>query len=210
MKIDRKKMFIAALTAQRINQNEYVGKNSLVRDKPYNFSIMEDVLAGKITPTEDDINRLKSFEEALNAWVVYSALANTVNDFERSVANIISEDEIDFSKLKIVACLPHMVVRRERDQKQKSMFDSAKQEFAGIEGEKITFIADIVKCIYSDKWKKFYITVLTDTGHIMSFGSPTALPEFDRGYKFSGTITTFISDQYCLYNTRLNRVKRVA
>lgn len=212
MKIERNKLFLAALVADRINEHNYIGLNTIQQDgRIMNYVLMEKVLSGDIIPADEDIHNLQEFEESLNSWIIHSALSGEVTDFEKSIANLLSEDTIEFSKLKIIASLPNSVRRRQRDVQTNRMISDAKDEYIDSVGSSVTFTADIVKCFYSQQWSKYYVTVLTDTNHLAMFGSKVAYPPFDKNYRFAGKVSAHaIMSPSGKYQTRLTHVRRIA
>ena len=203
-------VFAAAVAAQRTNEC-YVGNNTPSSAKQTNRHIMNVIL--NRTNVEDfdtcaaDYDRAREIIEYYKGKTV-DIMTGKANAYTMSAANasykefVASNDQLT---LGLIASLPNAWERSVDYDKTWDRVDELKRKSShfGSVGDKFEGKVEVLSCIYSKNWFKYYITALTETGNIVNFAGDH---EFKKGQVVE--ITTAKIKQHAAENiTRLHYVR---
>ena len=203
----------AACHAQRINgayikQDEWElpseSATAVQLKRKSNRNIMMEALENPFMITDEDRAAGEQCLKFISNDMTFRALQNKLTDFDRSVMKITAVTDRFFPQahrleLATVACLPNS---HQRALKRIEEQDRIKQTagYIGAVGDKVTITAEVVRCVFSQKWNTYYATAITANNETVFF----AIREpFNTGttLSFRGTVKAHRDGQ-----TQLNRV----
>ena len=203
-------IFAAAVAAQRTNEC-YVGNNTPVGTKLTNRYIMTVILnrtnVDDFNTCEADYERAREIIEYYKSKTV-DIMTGKANAYTMSAANasykefVASNDQLTIG---LPASLPNAWERSVDYDKTWDRVDELKRKSThfGAVGDKFDGKVEVLSCIYSKNWFKYYITALTEAGNIVNFAGDH---EFKKGNVIE--ITTAKIKQHAAENiTRLHYVR---
>ena len=205
-------VFAAAVAAQRANEC-YVSKNSpsSTANKMTNLHIMKIILDQSniedFVAYEADYDRAKVIVEYYKSKTL-DIISGKANAYTMSAANASYKESIasnDQLTLGLIASLPNAWERSVAYDKTWDRVNDLKRSSThfGLIGEKFEGKVEVLSCIYSKNWFKYYTTALTSTGNIVNFAGDH---EFKQGNMVE--ITTAKIKQHANENiTRLHYVR---
>ena len=206
-------VFAAAVAAQRTNEC-YVSNSTGVNtplNKMTNRHIMINILnrtdADDLNTCEADYGRAREIIEYYKSKTL-DIMSGKANSYTMSAANaaykefVVSNDQLT---LGLIASLPNAWERSIAYDKTWDRVDDLKRRSIhfGSVGEKFEGKVEVLSCIYSKNWFKYYTTALTSAGNIINFAGDH---EFKQGNLVE--ITTAKIKQHAAENiTRLHYVR---
>ena len=216
--IDTVLLFTAAAAAQRINGCYVKSQDHEHRDKRSNRDIMLKLAGLQIlidTPAEWAIEDI-DHEQAKLIMDYYKSktldiMSGKANAYTMAAANAAFKEQIasnDNLTIGTIASLPQAYSRSVAYDNTWDCVENLKRnsKHFGNVGDKFEGQIEVLSCIYSKNWFKYYVTALTSAGNVVNFASDK---EFGQGEKVD--ITTAKIKQHANENiTRLHyvRVKR--
>jgi hypothetical protein len=214
---DTRLVFAAASAAQRIN-GAYVKTNER-GEKPNNRAIMSFITMGAnqygydVEATKDWAILDEDYASADAIMEYYKSktleiMSGKANAYTMAAANAAYKEQIasnDHLTLGTIASLPQAFERSVAYDKTWDRVDELKRRSAhfGEVGEKFEGKVEVLSCIYSKNWFKYYTTALTEAGNIVNFAGDH---EFKQGNVVE--ITTAKIKQHAAENiTRLHYVR---
>lgn len=205
-------VFAAAVAAQRTNEC-YVSNSTGINtpNKITNRHIMINILnrtnVDDFDTCEADYERAREIIEYYKSKTL-DIMSGKANSYTMSAANaaykefVVSNDQLT---LGLIASLPNAWERSIAYDKTWDRVDDLKRRSIhfGSVGEKFEGKVEVLSCIYSKNWFKYYTTALTSAGNIINFASDH---EFKQGNLVE--ITTAKIKQHAAENiTRLHYVR---
>jgi hypothetical protein len=206
-------VFAAAVAAQRTNEC-YVSNSTGINTPPNkmtNRHIMTTILNRTNTDDfdtcTDDYNRAREIIEYYKSKTL-EIMSGKANSYTMSAANaaykefVVSNDQLT---LGLIASLPNAWERSVAYDKTWDRVDELKRRSVHFDliGDKFEGKVEVLSCIYSKNWFKYYTTALTEAGNIVNFASDK---EFKQGNVVE--ITTAKIKQHAAENiTRLHYVR---
>jgi len=206
-------VFAAAVAAQRTNEC-YVS-NSTGINTPPNKMTNRHIMINVLNRTEDDdFNTCEADYTRAREIIDYyksktlDIMSGKANSYTMSAANaaykefVVSNDQLT---LGLIASLPNAWERSLAYDKTWDRVDDLKRRSIhfGSVGEKFEGKVEVLSCIYSKNWFKYYTTALTSAGNIVNFAGDH---EFKQGNVVE--ITTAKIKQHAAENiTRLHYVR---
>jgi hypothetical protein len=206
-------VWAAACHAQRINGN-YIKQDvwelpsetatAMALSRKSNRNIMMEALENPFMITDEDRSAGAECLTFISNDMTFRALQNKLTDFDRSVMKITAVTDRFFPQshrleLATVACLPNSHQRAmKRIQEQDRLNQTA--GLIGAVGDKVTVTADIVRCVFSQKWNTYYATGITANNETVFFAIREPL-NTGTTLSFRGTVKAHRDGQ-----TQLNRV----
>ena len=201
----------AAIAAQRIN-GSYVKAAMYDYDdngpkivKHRNRDIMTNILANPAQLTVEDIAQGQECRKFLQQDITFRALQNRLTEFDSSVSKVLAvEDDFDTEKhkleLAVVACLPQSHARTLERQATQERVRQTSGDVIGTPGDKVRLDVEIIKSNYSQQWKTWYATGITQDNSAVFFAYRQ---ELAKGAKHTiiGTVKAHRDG-----STQLNRV----
>ena len=203
----------AACHAQRINgayikQDEWElpseSATAVQLKRKSNRNIMMEALENPFMITDEDRAAGEQCLKFISNDMTFRALQNKLTDFDRSVMKITAVTDRFFPQahrleLATVACLPNS---HQRALKRIEEQDRIKQTagYIGAVGDKVTITAEVVRCVFSQKWNTYYATAITANNETVFFAIRQPL-NTGTTLSFRGTVKAHRDGQ-----TQLNRV----
>jgi hypothetical protein len=176
-------VFAAACAAQRIN-GMYVSKKYSTSEKEktlkFNRLIMQSLLGMNVV--EEDYQDEILDEDREQAQVIinyyqsktFDIMSGKANTYTINASGVSFKTEIDVNDgllFNLIASLPNAYLSSNRYDKIWDKIDHLKRlsNHFGLIGEKYTGKIEVLSCIYSKNWFKYYITGLTEQGNIVNF-----------------------------------------
>jgi hypothetical protein len=205
-------VFAAAVAAQRANEG-YVSNTTGVNtpNKPTNRHVMNVILNKSDT---DDFTTCDADYVCAREIIEYykgktlEIMSGKANSYTMSAANAAYKESVashDALTLGLIASLPNAWERSVAYDKTWDRVDDLKRRSAhfGEVGDKFEGKVEVLSCIYSKNWFKYYTTALTEAGNIVNFAGDH---EFKQGNVVE--ITTAKIKQHAAENiTRLHYVR---
>ena len=206
----------AACHAQRINgayikQDEWElpseSATAVQLKRKSNRNIMMEALENPFMITDEDRAAGAECLKFIQNDMTFRALQNRLTDFDRSVMKITAVADRFFPQahrleLATVACLPNShqrALQRIADQDRLSQTAG----LIGAVGDKVTVTAEVVRCVFSQKWNTYYATAITANNETVFFAIREPL-NTGTTLSFRGTVKAHRDGQ-----TQLNRVAAV-
>jgi hypothetical protein len=178
-------VFAAAVAAQRTNEC-YIGNATPSNTKLTNRHIMTVILN---RTDDDDFNTCEADYDRAREIIEYyrsktiDIMSGKANSYTMSAANaayketILSNDQLT---LGLIASLPNAWERSVAYDKTWDRVDELKRKSVhfGAVGDRFDGKVEVLSCIYSKNWFKYYITALTQQGNIVNFAGDN---EFKQG-----------------------------
>ena len=206
-------VFAAAVAAQRTNEC-YVSNSTGINTPPNkmtNRHIMVTILnrteADDLNTCEADYARAREIIEYYKSKTL-DIMSGKANSYTMSAANAAYKEFVgsnDQLTLGLIASLPNAWERSIAYDKTWDRVDDLKRRSIhfGSVGEKFEGKVEVLSCIYSKNWFKYYTTALTSAGNIVNFAGDH---EFKQGNVVE--ITTAKIKQHAAENiTRLHYVR---
>ena len=205
-------VFAAAVAAQRVNEC-YVSNSTGINtpNKMTNRHLMNTILSKSDTDNfvtfEDDYDRAKVIIEYYKSKTL-EIMSGKANSYTMSAANAAYKESVasnDQLTLGLIASLPNAWERSVAYDKTWDRVDELKRRSThfGLIGDKFEGKVEVLSCIYSKNWFKYYTTALTSTGNVVNFAGDH---EFKQGNLVE--ITTAKIKQHAAENiTRLHYVR---
>lgn len=206
---DTETVFAAAAAAQRIN-GEYVGNNGgerKIQNRQIMLQILTDEEYAKHTSCAADIEQAREIMEYYKGKTL-DIMAGKANSYTMSASGAAYKDFIpsnDPLTIGLIASLPNAWARSVAYDSTWDRVDTLKRRSAhfGSVGEMFRDTVEVLSCIYSKNWFKYYTTALTSAGNVVNFAGDK---EFKQGDKVE--ITTAKIKQHAAENiTRLHYVR---
>lgn len=177
--IDGLLAFTAAAAAHRINTGEYVkaGSGQFVNDvwtpnpKTPNRELMNKILRGEIQVLDEDRELAEKIRTHYKGLTLKILAGKLLNEFEQKSMNLASATEVREYDLNIIASMPSGFSRAESRQSVEDRLYNCESSHLGTVGQKITVQGEVVRCVYSQQWATYYLTIITDTNHNVFFGN---------------------------------------
>jgi hypothetical protein len=206
-------VFAAAVAAQRTNEC-YVSNSTGINTPPNkmtNRHIMTVILnrtdADDFDTCEADYERAKVIIEYYKGKTL-EIMSGKANSYTMSAANASYKESVasnDSLTMGLIASLPNAWERSVAYDKTWDRVDELKRKSShfGSVGEKFEGKVEVLSCIYSKNWFKYYTTALTSTGNIVNFAGDH---QYQQGNLVE--ITTAKIKQHAAENiTRLHYVR---
>ena len=203
----------AACHAQRMN-GVYIKQDhwewpsetatAMALSRKSNRNIMMEALENTFMITDEDRAAGAECLKFLQNDLTFRALQNKLTDFDRSVIKITAVTDRFFPQahrleLATVACLPNSHQRAlQRIADQDRLNQTA--GLIGAVGDKVTVTAEVVRCVFSQKWNTYYATGITANNETVFFAIREPL-NTGATLSFRGTVKAHRDGQ-----TQLNRV----
>jgi hypothetical protein len=205
-------VFAAAVAAQRANEcyvSNSTGANT--PNKMHNRSIMNIILNKSnledFDTCEADYVRAREIIEYYKSKTL-EIMSGKANAYTMSAANAAYKESVasnDQLTMGLIASLPNAWERSTAYDKTWDRVDELKRKSTHFDsvGDKFEGTVEILSCIYSKNWFKYYTTALTSAGNVVNFAGDH---EFKQGQIVE--ITTAKIKQHAAENiTRLHYVR---
>lgn len=222
--VPNQEMIALAYAIYRINGNQYVKyTRRFSEDTPTQFAnkeLIKYVLAQRtqdnpylpedmpnVVVTEEDYASVERARQHMKRYTL-EILGDSLSDFQKTVFEAYSADDIPVNKAGIVAYLPQLVDREMEDIAFKKLLrmDYRDSKHIGVEGASVEGVIKILRKNYSEQWEKFnYIADLD--GNIVSFMNGYDHP-VDSRKRIKAKVKGHAKNRYFTVDeTRLNYVK---
>jgi len=203
----------AACHAQRMNgayikQDEWElpseSATAVQLKRKSNRNIMMEALENPFMITDEDRVAGEACQKFIQNELTFRALQNRLTDFDRSVMKITAVTDRFFPQghrleLATVACLPNSHARAIKRIEEQDRINQT-VGYIGAVGDKVTVTAEIVRCVFSQKWNTYYATAITANNETVFFAIREPL-NTGTTLSFRGTVKAHRDGQ-----TQLNRV----
>jgi hypothetical protein len=172
-------VFVAVAAAHRINQgaNVKTGDGQYVEGQGWvpnpltpNRVIIEQVLAGEIQTTDQDREFSQLIMSHYQGLTIKILAGKVLNEFEQKALHLASSEKMDSRNLGIAASLASGYARAAVRQSVDDRLADCERSYVGTIGAPIILRGEVVKCVYSQQWNTYYITMITDDNHNVFFG----------------------------------------
>lgn len=189
----------AACAAQRINNGYYKWPTG---EHKTNLSIVRNILSGDESPTEEDkrqANRIVSYCRGM----LLKTLGVGISSYDKVVLEIVADNSVSINPmhLGVISSMPNIYLRKMYDDSIKKRLVWSNSESLGSPGDRVQLNVNILLCIYSPKWNRYYITAIASTEQPVAWSQILPL-EIGTTLSITGTIR-----EYKHHKTFLNRVK---
>ena len=205
----------AACHAQRINgayikQDEWElpaeSATAVQLKRKSNRNIMMEALENPFMITDADRAAGEACLKFISNDMTFRALQNRLTDFDRSVMKITAVTDKFFPQahrleLATVACLPNSHQRALQRIADQDKLNQTTGAYIGTVGDRITVNIEVVRCMFSQKWNRWYASAITSNNEQVFFANRE---NFDPGTHLTvqGTVRAHQDGQ-----TRLSRVR---
>lgn len=174
---DAREAFHAAAAAYRLLDRTFkthVNRSMMVRLISQECEQSEQ----RILPEDAELgDRIRDFYQSRG---LVRMLETVTNDFERQMLQAAAKPMLDWRDLGLVAFMPKGY---ERDFRQETAAGKMRWADAASDwtpGDKIQFRGEVVKSVFSTKWRQYYVTALTEENKLVLFPSRDNLAVGDR------------------------------
>jgi hypothetical protein len=175
----------AACHAQRINgayikQDEWElpseSATAVQLKRKSNRNIMMDALENPFMITDEDRAAGAECLKFISNDMTFRALKNQLTDFDRSVMKITAVSDRFFPQahkleLATVACLPNSHQRALKRIEEQDRLNQTTGAYIGTVGAKVTVNIEVVRCMFSQKWNRWYASGITENNEQVFFAN---------------------------------------
>lgn len=171
----------------------------------YNKSVFKHIPIIEIT--DADREHAAKARSHFNKYTI-GILGNSLTDFQQDLFSAVTADEVSFSQLGVLAYVPEMIVREQRESALKKTLkqDFKESKHVGARGETFEGVCRILSKQWFNSFERWGYTVESD-GNLLSFFNKF---EFQEGETrlIKGKIKDLVNNKKFKVNeTRLNYVK---
>jgi hypothetical protein len=175
----------AACHAQRIN-GAYVKEDhwewpsetatAMQLKRKSNRNIMMEALENPFMITDEDRAAGAECLKFISNDMTFRALQNKLTDFDRSVMKITAVTDRFFPQshrleLATVACLPNSYQRAMKRIEEQDRLNQTTGAYIGTVGTRITVNIEVVRCMFSQKWNRWYASGITESNEQVFFAN---------------------------------------
>ena len=175
----------AACHAQRINgayikQDEWElpseSATAVQLKRKSNRNIMMEALENPFMITDEDRVAGAECLKFLQNDLTFRALQNKLTDFDRSVMKITAVTDRFFPQghrleLATVACLPNSHERALKRIQEQDRLNQTTGAYIGTVGTRVTVKIEVVRCMFSQKWNRWYASGITESNEQVFFAN---------------------------------------
>jgi hypothetical protein len=175
----------AACHAQRINgayikQDEWElpseSATAVQLKRKSNRNIMMEALENPFMITDEDRVAGAECLKFLQNDLTFRALQNKLTDFDRSVMKITAVTDRFFPQghrleLATVACLPNSHERALKRIQEQDRLNQTTGAYIGTVGTRVTVNIEVVRCMFSQKWNRWYASGITESNEQVFFAN---------------------------------------
>jgi len=178
-------VWAAACHAQRIN-GVYVKQDhfewpsetatAMALSRKSNRNIMIEALENTFMITDEDRAAGEQCLKFISNDMTFRALQNKLTDFDRSVMKITAVTDRFFPQahrleLATVACLPNSHARALKRIEEQDRLNQTTGSYIGTVGTRITVNIEVVRCMFSQKWNRWYASGITESNEQIFFAN---------------------------------------
>jgi len=178
-------VWAAACHAQRIN-GVYVKQDhfewpsetatAMALSRKSNRNIMIEALENTFMITDEDRAAGEQCLKFISNDMTFRALQNKLTDFDRSVMKITAVTDRFFPQahrleLATVACLPNSHARALKRIEEQDRLNQTTGAYIGTVGTRITVNIEVVRCMFSQKWNRWYASGITESNEQIFFAN---------------------------------------
>jgi hypothetical protein len=178
-------VWAAACHAQRIN-GVYVKEDhwewpsesatAMQLTRKSNRNIMIEALENPFMITDEDRVAGEACLKFISNDMTFRALQNKLTDFDRSVMKITAVSDRFFPQshrleLATVACLPNSHQRALKRIEEQDRLNQTTGAYIGTVGTRVTVNIEVVRCMFSQKWNRWYASGITENNEQVFFAN---------------------------------------
>jgi hypothetical protein len=175
----------AACHAQRINDTyikedhwEWPSESATAMQlkRKSNRNIMMEALENPFMITDEDRVAGEACLKFISNDMTFRALQNKLTDFDRSVMKITAVTDRFFPQnhrleLATVACLPNSHERALKRIQEQDRLNQTTGAYIGTVGTRVTVNIEVVRCMFSQKWNRWYASGITESNEQVFFAN---------------------------------------
>jgi hypothetical protein len=141
-----------------------------------NRNIMMEALENPFMITDEDRVAGVECQKFISNDMTFRALQNKLTDFDRSVMKITAVTDRFFPQnhrleLATVACLPNSHERALKRIQEQDRLNQTTGAYIGTVGTRVTVNIEVVRCMFSQKWNRWYASGITESNEQVFFAN---------------------------------------
>lgn len=174
------------------------------------FQLNPDYRPGDFKPLRTVEEDYEAVDVALKHFRRYTMelLGESLSDFQKSIFENVTQDEVEYKNLGMLAYVPELVARevRENTLKKKLRTEYRDSAYIGATGDDVNGVCVILDSHYSSHYERYAYTA-DYMGNVISFWYKNEIPVGERR-KFRGKVKEQSKNRlFAVNETRLNYVK---
>ena len=174
------------------------------------WQLIPEYRPGDFQPVRTTAEDYEAVDVALKHFKRYTMemLGNNLNDFQKTVFEQIGLDQVEYSKLGLLAYVPELVKREVKENGVKKLLRTEYRDsmYIGAPGDSVEGVCKIIDSHYSSHYERYAYTA-DYMGNVVSFWNKFEIPVGDRR-KFKARVKEQAKNRlFAVNETTLNYVK---